>query len=235
MNKAGYLKKMRLFLADPDGKIWSDTELYTLIDEALKQYCIDAGVFTGSFDLCPDSNGVYHYPDDFGKFLTGWNVQGDEITPSTARELFVRSHNSSDRTGDVRYIYDDLSAYGDFAVYPLPVNMQNIHHITITPEWGEIYNSDYGVFVSDGYGTTENIDAFDYSGTIYYRKKGNCEDVKDYMAVICYALSAAYRADSDLANSDLSQYWKNIYKTRLAKLSRISCDNGGKQVSVNYF
>jgi hypothetical protein len=55
------------------------------------------------------------------------------------------------------------------------------------------------------------------------------------MAVICYALSAAYRADSDLANSDLSQYWKNIYKTRLAKLSRISCDNGGKQVSVNYF
>lgn len=235
MDKAGYLKKLRLFLADPDGKIWDDNELFALLDEALKQYFIDSGAMTGEFDFFPDKDGVYHYPDDFGAFMIGWNRNGTEITQATARDLFFRSRRDSDAEGEPEYIYDDLSSYGDFSLYPLPPEMQNTKSISITPAYGEIIDDAYGVFITDDYGTTLTIDSFDFSGTVYYRKTGRYEDVKDYMAVICYALNLAYCADSDLANADLAAYWKNMYKARLGVFDRVAHNNTGRTVTENFY
>jgi hypothetical protein len=233
MDKQGFVNKLRLFLADPDEKIWDEVELNTLIDEALKQYCKDSGAFTGSFDFYPDKNGKYQYPDDFADFMIGWNIRGQEITPTTARELFMRSYRNSNRTGEAQYIFDDLDSYGAFALYPEPV--QNAQSITITPAYGEIFDSGYGVFLDDSYGTTLTVDSFDYAGTIYYRKLGRFEDVKDYMAVICYALYLAYNADSEFANAEIAAYWRNMYRTRIAVFGRVIHDNTGHTVSGNFY
>lgn len=235
MDKAGFLKKLRLYLADPDGKIWDDIELYRILDDALKQYCYDSGAFVGSFDFCPDSAGVYHYPDDFSAFMIGWNSKGEEITPASARELFYRSGRDAYRFGDAEYIYDDLVSQGEFALYPTPPDMQNRKTISISSNYGEIMNSEFGVFVADEYGTTLSVDNFDFAGTVFYRKNGNFEDVKDYMAVICFALNLAYCADSDFANSETAAFWKNMYKSRLAVFGRVLHNNSGKVVSGQFY
>ena len=235
MDKQGYLRKLRLFLADPEGKIWDDMELYTLLDEALKKYCIDSGAVKAEFDFLPDKDGVYYYPEDFGTFMIGWNKAGREITPATARDLFVRSYRDRNRKGDAEYIFDDLSSYGSFALYPDPADMQNVMSITITPDWGEIFDSDYGVFIDDDFGTTLLVDLFDHAGTIFYHRVGNYEDIKDYMSVICYALSLAYGVDSDFANVELSVYWKRMYKSRLAVTGRVVLNNTGRTVSENFY
>lgn len=235
MDKNGYLEKLRLFLADKDKKIWNDDELSILLDEALMQYCIDSGCFTGSFDFGPDDNGVYHYPDDFASFMIGWNAQGAEITPATARELFVRSCRDSKRTGEAEYIYDDLDSYGNYSLYPTPPDLQNRKKFTITPQYGELSDSNYGVYLTEDYGTTLKLEIFDFAGRIFYKKAGKYENVKDYMAIIYYAMSLVYRADSDFANAELSAYWKNIYKTRLSVFGRIKHNNTGRAVSGNFF
>lgn len=233
MDKTGYVNKLRLFLADPGAKIWDDVELNTLLDEALKQYCKDSGAFTGSFDFHPDSEGKYHYPEDFADFMIGWNTAGQEITPASARELFMRSQRNANPTGEAEYIFDDRDLYGNFSLYPVP--KQNSQNITITPANGEIFDNSYGVFLTDGYGTTFSVDRFDYAGTVYYRKTGRFEDVKDYMAVICYALYLSYNVDSEFANAELAAYWKNMYKSRLAVFGRVVHNNTGRTVSVNFY
>lgn len=233
MDKTGYVNKLRLFLSDPEGHIWDEVELNTILDEALKQYCKDSGAFTGRFDFYPDSDGKYHYPEDYSGFMIGWNKVGHEITPATARELFTRSHRNANRTGEAEYIFDDRDLCGNFSLYPSPE--QNSRSITVTPENGEIFDNSYGVFLTDGYGTTLSVDSFDFAGTVYYRKTGRFEDVKDYMAVICYALYLSYNIDSEFANAELAIYWKNMYKSRLAVFGRVVHNNTGRTVSGNFF
>jgi hypothetical protein len=235
MDINGFVKKLRMFLADPEGKIWDDVEINTLLNEALKQYCKDSGAFTGSFDFYPDKNGTYHYPDDYADFMIGWNTEDQEITPATARELFVRSCRDVSRTGEPEYIFDDLDSCGSFSLYPVPEAMQNRKDITITPDFGEISDSQYGVFAADAYGTTLSVDVFDFAGTIIYRRTGNFEEVKDYMAVICYALNLAYCADSEFANPELAAYWKNMYRSRIAVFGRVAHENTGRTVSGNFY
>lgn len=235
MDKNGYLRKFRMFLADPDGKMWDDVELNTILDEALEQYCFDSGAFTGNFDFSPDKNGVYHFPDDYSGFMIGWNSRGEEIERSTAKELFARSMRNANRTGEVQFIYDDVSSSGEFSVYPVPENMQNSAEITITPDYGEITDTAYGVFIDNDYGITLDVGVFDHAGTVYYRKAGTFEEVKDYMSIIFYAMSLAYRADSEFGNAELSDHWLGVYKNRIASFGRILHNNTGKAVSVNFY
>jgi hypothetical protein len=79
------------------------------------------------------------------------------------------------------------------------------------------------------------VDSFDYAGTIYYRKLGWFEDVKDHMAVICYALYLAYNADSEFANAEIAAYWENMYRSRVAVFGRVVHNNTGHTVSGNFY
>lgn len=232
MDKKQFLDKLRSFIADPQGKIWDDVELYSFLDEALKQYSIDSGAFVGSFDFFPDKNGVYHFPEDFGHFMIGWNNNSQEIfqSCSTARKVAF-----APVTGQVKYIYDDLVSHGDFSVKPLPADNQNLCDITITPDMGEIFDSEYGVFEDDDYGTTLHVDIFDSAGTVFYSKIGNYEDVKDYMAIIAFALYLASCADSEFVDPARGEFWKNIYKSRLAVWGRVKHNNSGRQRAGNFF
>lgn len=235
MNKSGYLKKLRFFLADPDGKMWDDIELNTFLDESLKRYCIDSCCFIGEFAFLPDKDGTYHYPEDFGKFLIGWNASGTEIKPSTSKELFLNCHYDITRQGEARYIYDDLSSHGDFSLYPTPSEMSNLQYITILPDYGEILDDRYGVYLTSDYGTTFTVIDSGNAGTYYYCKIGEYEEVKDYMSIICYALHLAYLSDSDFADADASEYWYSLYKSRLGVFGRVLHNNAGKTVTGHFY
>lgn len=222
-----------MFLADPEGKIWDSDELNHYLDEALKQYCIDSGSFSSSFDFYPDPSGTYNYPENYASFMIGWDQNGNEITPTTAKNLYKFTCRNANRRGDARYIYDDLDSYGSFSLHPLPEQHQK--NITVTPEYGEILDFDHGVFDNGDYGTTLSVISFVYAGTICYRKIGRYEDIKDYMAVISYALNLAYSNDSELSNSDNADFWKTMYKKRVATFSRLVCNSSGKKMVSNFY
>ena len=235
MQKIDFLKKLRMFLADPDGKIWNDNELFVILDRALEQYCSDVKLFTGSLDFYPDPAGVYHYPENFVDFMVGWNSNGQEIKQATALTLFERSGYNANRNGTPQYIFDDTESYGNFSVYPLPGNNQNSVTCTITPETGEVTDSNYGVFLTEDYGTTLSIDVFDFAGTIFYHKKGEFQDIRDYMAIIYCAMSFAYTADSEFGNAQKAAYWYNIYSKRVAATKGVLHNNSGRATATNYY
>lgn len=235
MNKEEYINKLRMYLADPQGVIWSDTELSAIIDDAFKQYCIDSGMFVGRFDFFPDKNGQYTYPEDYASFVIGWNKKGEEIKAADSITLFDKQRRNLYRSGDAEYIYSDQSETGKFALYPTPGNKQNVKSAEMSSIYGEINGSGYGTYITEEYGITQNVNIFDFAGDFYYNKIGSLKDVKDYMAVIFGAMHIAYNADSDLGNADTALFWKNQYKNRINAFGRIKNQNNGKSRTINFY
>lgn len=235
MNKQEFTDKLRLYLADADSKIWQDSELGEFLDEALKQYCTDACVFTGVFKFLPDENGNYFFPSDWLGFKAAWNEKSDTLTPATGRELFYLMQNSSNTAGSAQYIYDDQCDNGGFSLYPKPPDNQNVKSLIADKSFGEVFSGDFGVFLSNDFGTTLSLSSFNYSGEIYYIKLGTFEEITDYMAVIYYALSIAYSTDTELANADTAEFWKRMYRERLNAFSRIVYNNTGNTAAGNFF
>lgn len=235
MDKSDFLLKLRRYLADPDGKIFNDLELLDYLEKALQQYSIDTGAFISKFEFHPDALGIYHYPDDFTSFLIGWNKEGKEIVPSTGSELFKRTQNYSLRAGNPQYIYDDRHTNGTYSLYPVPENNQDFSSCVVTPLFGEIIDSDYGVYQTSEYGVTLSVAAFRVEGEIYYRRTGRFEEVKDYQAIIYYAMSLAYLADSEFSDPQKSFFWKQQYDYRVNAYNMIQKDNCGEQVSGNFY
>jgi hypothetical protein len=235
MNKEDYINKLRLYLADPKGLIWEDSELYAILNDALKQYSNDSGYFVGKFYFFPDKNGKYKFPDDYEKFMLGYNEKGNVINAASAVTLFGRQGKITTRTGSAEYIYNDNSDYGEFALYPIPEDNQNLADIKVSDLYGEMQNNGYGVYQTEEYGTTKDINLFSFAGEIYYHKTGRVEDVKDYMAIIFCALSIAYNTDSDFGNADIALFWKTQYKNRINAFSRIkNYNNGIRQTGIFY-
>ena len=235
MNKKEFTDKLRLYLADADSKIWQDSELGDFLDEALKQYCTDACLFTGVYKFSPDEKGNYKYPSDWLGFKVGWNEKSDTLIPATGRELFVLNQKNQKVSGSAQYIFDDQYDHGYFSLYPKPGNNQNVKFMVQDNSFGEIFDNSFGVFLNGQYGTTLSLNSFDYSGEIYYIKLGSFEEVTDYMAVIYYALSIAYLADTELASSENSDFWKRMYRDRLSAFGRISFNNSGNFAAGNFY
>jgi hypothetical protein len=233
MNKSEMLSLLRFYLADPIGKIWNDDLLNDILDQALEQYSIDSGAFTGRFDFFPDENGIYHYPEDFVSFLIGWSPSGKEITPGSAAELFRRQGFKLNKKGEPQNIFDDQSNKGNFELYPCPE--QNTVTMDFEPFYGEILNELYGVFADENYGITATLTEFDFAGDIFYRRKGKFEEVKDHNAVIYYALFLAYNSDTDMSNADNSAIWRERYIDRINRFSAIGYHNSGTTRTANFY
>lgn len=235
MDKAQIIEQLRMFLADPAGKLWPDKQLNDFLDQALIQYCKDSGCFTGKFNFHPDVSGVYHYPDDFVSYMIGWNGDGTEIDPATGNTMFNRQSRNALRSGQPDYIYEDHDSAGCFSVYPLPPDNQHVTAIVINGNYGEIHNNNFGVYISAGYGCTASVTSFDFSGMIYYRRVADFQKVKDYMALVCYAAYLAYNTDSDFGNADAALFWRKRYESRLSFFSAIEHYNNGKINTELYY
>ena len=235
MEQNDYLKILRRYLADPEGHIWDDLWLLNLLDEGVKEYSIDSGAFIGSMAFFPDENGSYVYPDDFGGFLIGWNKESRLIQPTTADELFEKKYFSVPCTGDAKYIYDTHVTDGEFSLYPDPAEDQKVERWKFTSQYGEVSDSAYGVFLTEDYGTTLQADSFEYAGDIFYKRIGKYSEIKDYMAVICYALHLAYNSDADFGNAEKSYSWRKQYETRVAVFSSVMLANVGKMKTTTFY
>jgi hypothetical protein len=162
-------------------------------------------------------------------------MNGGEISPATAKELFDRKNLSAYRSYSPAYIYDDQSSQGEFSLYPLPPENQNVKNITIDGFNGEVIDESYGVYLDNDFGTTLTITSFDFAGSIFYKKVGAFEKVKDYNAVVFYALFLAYNSDADMANPSVARLWYEKYLSRIFALSPIENANSGTPRTTNFY
>ena len=213
--------KLRLFLADPAEKIWSDLELKKLLEEAVKKYSVDSCAFVGTFDVVPDENGNYIYPDDFIGLIIGWNQNHKEIMSVTSTELFEKQHFTSDHSGAAKYLYADLTRNGEYKLYPVPENNQNVTATVIDPFYGEVETDDFGVLDTPGYGTTFSITEYEFAGDCVYYRYAKIDEVQDYMALIYYAMYLAYSNMSELKNISKADFYLQNYKYRLDAFGKV--------------
>lgn len=235
MNVGQLIDKMFFFLADPQGKMWREIEIQQLLENAAKQYSIDSCAYIGKFDLMPDAEGNYIYPEDFAGFLIGWNKSGKEIRPATSVELFEKQHTVSIKKGDPVYLYDNIVSAGEYRLVPIPPANQNMTVASISPFWGEIYSNEFGVFADLGYGVSLTITEYDFAGEIFYYRYAKLEEIQDYMAVIYYALYLAYSNDSDFANSKQAGIYWQRYRSRVAAFDRVKASDIGIAEQNKYF
>lgn len=235
MNKESLLELLRLFLADPEGKIWKDTQLADYLEEARRQYCADSGAFSERFDFIPDDNGDYLFPEDYAGFMIGWNAQGNEVQEASGREIFKRRFESSQRTGAPQFIIDDQSSEGYFKLHPAPADKQSLVHADFDQAFGEVMEGGSGVLLESGYGTTLDVIFYEFAGDAYYCKVAEFEDIADHMALVYYAMSLAYNTDSDMGNAETAAAWLQRYNYRVAALSAIRHTNTGMTRTANYY
>lgn len=229
------IKKLRMFLADPSGLMWNDNELERLINTSLRQYSIDSGLFKGTFDLIPDEDGRYFYPDDFAGLLIAWNKDGAEIEKTTFTELAEYRGYNTNRTGNAVFIYSDISDNGEYKVYPVPANNQNTVEGDLRPVWGVLNNSGFGVADESDWGVTSNVTEYDFAGDCVYMRYASMDEVKDYMAVIYYAMYLAYLADSDFGNTQLAEVYRYRYHSRVNALDNVTVGNAGTVVNSKFY
>lgn len=237
MDIAGIIKKVRFFLADKKAIIWSDDELEDMIYQALEQYSFDSGLFTGTFNLVPDADGKYSFPDDFLGFLIAWNENGQEIKMTTSKELFEKQGLPGDKKGSILYIYKDSSTLNGFEVYPqadLNVKVNALLDERDKP-WGEIIAGSAGVVDNGQWGLSLTLKEYIFGGDCVYTRVASLQEVKDYMALVYYTLYMAYSSDSEFANINLASSYLQQYKGRVNATGNINFSNVGKKVNSVYY
>lgn len=207
------INKVRELLRDTQKKMWSDDELYLMLDAAVNQYSEDSGIFCGIFNIKPDINEKFNYPDDYIHFLYGWNDKGDSISPASIDDIW-----DINMRGDIRYIYDDASSKGQYEIYPLK-NITVIHD-NLSAEYG-VYNYGYGVLVKPfDYGLAFSVCGYNFAGDILYCRKAKVEEISDYTALIYKILELANLTDSEFADVNMATFFRNNYNARLARFKQ---------------
>ena len=80
MKQTEYLARIREFLHDPEGKIWTNEELSDMLASAADTYCEDTGIFRGNFNFLVDASGVFQLPPAYLALVAAWNDNGTVIT-----------------------------------------------------------------------------------------------------------------------------------------------------------
>ena len=144
MTRTEYLRRIREYLHDPEGKVWSTSELAEMLSAAARAYSADTGIYRASFPLAADADGVCELPANYISFLAGWNKKGEPIEPTNMDEL---SRNYGDFTGlcgDPKYVYEETESIGRIRLCPHPDDGYGVRLVGKWFPYGTPLRSCYG-------------------------------------------------------------------------------------------
>lgn len=224
-----YLERMREFLHDPEGKVWSDDELKDFLNDAAIQYCRDTGSFRSTASIQVDSTGVMKVPADYLEWVAGWNTLDQKIE---AVKMDVASQWYGDFMtvkGTPRFVYEDIDSIGSFRLCPIPEN-SSISITIVVAGQGTPIASDYGIpSNAPSYGVATMFRSTGASvGEMVYVKSESVDKIVDYMAILYLSISMAYDVDSDFQDGGKSSMYYEQYKNRIARFGQIR--RGGNPV-----
>ena len=221
MKLSEYLAKIRLYLYDPDGKVWTDDELLAMIDEAARCFCADTGLYRGCVSILTDDCGRVKMPGNYIRLLAGWNPEYRMKTISvTALQAERPDYITAEDMAD--YIYEDLDDGGTLRVCPNPNRQQNIRAYKMWYPYGVPVLPRRGVPVkTESYGIPRIIYRFIPAGELVYIRVENLDRIADYMSVIYHVLYQAFLSDGDFQDEKRAQGYYQIYRNRIARLTQL--------------
>jgi len=222
MQKDEYIKIIRGFLHDPQGKVFDNDELETMLKTAADTYCKDTALYRGVFSLYVDSEAVGKLPDDYIEFVAGWNGDGFHLECADVDYLRTQYGHYLAVEGHARFIYEDLDNIGQYRICPNPYKFENL--VLYIPEnpYGVMLFESYGTAKArKGYGIPVSIAKFDNIGDVAYVKTVSYEAVQDYMALIYHAVYQAYTIDSDFQDADKARLFFIQYRGRVARVGNV--------------
>ena len=233
MTRWDILQTIRKYLFDKNTTIFSDNELYQIMDKAAKQYCADTKIYKRHSDFVPAGDGTFLYPEDYICFESGYNESGVEVSITCSHDLAEKVPNYSIVTGEARFIYDDTSTDRYFRMCPTPES--SVVKYYLTTDYG-VTENDFGVEIyGESYGCPYEVFTYNYVGDFQYVCDVAAEKIFDSMAIVYLSLSYAYLVDTEFSNPDLSNFYLGQYNGRVAKFNQIKTKNNGyNNVSIFY-
>lgn len=235
MEEQELLILVRRYLGDPSGKVFADSELARMIENAVKQYSEDAGCFHGTFSFYPNENGEYKYPEDYICYLVGWNKDERNVRQSSAKEISRFVPNCDNEKGLPEFIYDELDMPGAYSLCPNPYDTQVLNDIDAS-DYGVILNNDYGVELEgELYGVSKRIFEFAFVGDAQYVRYAVLSEIKDHMAIVYNVLYQAFNEDTDFVNPKKALVYLQQYKMRVSMFGHVKKQVTGMMRGGNFF
>ena len=221
MTISEYLSRIRRYLYDPEGDVWSDDELLLLLDEAVRCFCADTGLYRGNVTILTDCSGRAKMPRNYISLVACWNPER-EIKPVSVTALNAERGDYSVAEGMADYAYEDLDSEGTLGFCPNPHRLQ---HVRVRHPWSAygIPNLPrYGIPAeTETYGIPRIIYRYIPAGDVVYIRVEELEQIADYMSVIYHVLYQAYLSDGDFQDESRAQGYHQIYQSRIARLNQL--------------
>lgn len=222
MEREEYISRIRKLLHDPDGKAWDDEELYSMLNYAVKIFCLDTSAFRGDFRFYTDDNGMCGLPRNYAGFLAGWNGEGTHIESASTDYLSRRYGNYAAVHGQAQFICEDLNTIGQARLVPNPHSLQNVEKISgISP---------YGIPIVPAYGTCAGQPEYGIPiaghrfiprGDIKYIRLAGLVEIPDPTTLIFHVVHQAYAVDGDFQNTEKSMMFLSWYRKRIARMGQM--------------
>jgi len=222
MTEENYLKTIRAFLHDPDGQVFDDSELLTMLDTAAKTYCKDTALYRGSFSFFVNENGTGKLPEDYIDFVAGWNRDGFHVEMASSDVLNGEYGNYLTVKGISKYIYEDLENIGEYHLCPNPYDLQNAVFFVPQSPNGILPFPTYGTPITgNGYGIPVFVRQSEHIGDATYVKTIPFDRIHDYIAVVYHAVYQAYTIDSDFRDEAKARLFYTQYRGRVARVGNV--------------
>lgn len=221
MTRSEYLAKIRLYLYDPKGKVWTDEELHPMLDEAVRCFCADTMLYRGRITILTDECGRVKMPENYIGLAASWNPER-AMKQVSVKVLNAERGDYISAEGMADYIYEDLDPGGKLRLCPNPNRLQQIRTFHPSEPYGVMNLPGYGVPVkTETYGIPKVIYRFIPAGDLVYIRVEELEQIADYMSVIYHVLYQAYLSDGDFQDESRALGFYQIYKNRTARLNQL--------------
>ena len=218
MNERDYIRTIRAFLHDPEGKVFDDAELLKMLETAASTYCKDTALYRGAFSFFVDADGIGKLPDDYVEFVSAWSGEGYQIESISVSELADIYGNYISVQGGARFIYEDLDDIGKYRLCPNPFEKENVVSLVSEHPYGITPFPGYGTPVSRrGYGFSTNVRQYQFIGDAAYVRVVPIDRIQDYMALVYHAVYQAYAVDSYFQDENKARLFYSQYRLRVAR------------------
>ena len=222
MTESDYIKTVRAFLHDSEGKVFDDEELLKMLSTAAYTYCKDTALYRGAFHFFVDEKGAGKLPDDYVEILAAWNGEGYHVEPISVSELSCIYGNYISVQGNERFVYEDLDDIGKYRLCPNPYENENVISFVSETPYGITPFPGYGTPISrHGYGFSTDVRQYNFIGDAEYVRVVPIERIQDYMALVYHAVYQAYTIDSYFQDENKARLFYSQYRQRVARIGNI--------------
>ena len=236
MKQNDLIKLLREYLHDPEGKVWSDTELVELLERAARDYSFDTQSFRTVYRPLVAADGRIKFPPAFAAVLAAWNDNHLPVDPANSGDAADAFGDFRNTAGDAQILYEDLDTFGVARLCPNPARKQAVRRFAPADPYGVIVRNGYGTWrPASGYGIPLAGAAYHAVIEIVYVRLAPPEEIDDYLALIAHAAAGAYSADSDFQNPDRAALYRGEYRRRTARANAARTAGAPHRTNAKFF